>query len=194
MAPKYQYKEEHGVQWLLVFYHNAHDNIIFKDDDEAINCNTNSKFSILNEITPKMRINSMYEFLLEYPSDFPGEYNRWNQSWNPLDPSGRQPDGFNFTHKGWDYYQFAGLALTCRSANQCCPSVLDGTSDETWWYSIGMISLCDTQYGQPKPPGPSAQVNEIVLWLRINKRIICTCKQYFSFKKIITISFILLIK
>ena len=28
MAPKYQYKEEHGVQWLLVFYHNAHDNII----------------------------------------------------------------------------------------------------------------------------------------------------------------------
>ena len=194
MRPKYQFKIDHGVTWLLVFYHNASNDIIFTSSDEARNCNNEEKFSILNEIDNRMRIDNAYEFLLEYPKDYPGQYNRWTQNWNPLESNTRNEEGFHFIHLGWENYLFEGLALSCTSTSSCCTTLLDGTSDETWWYSIGMCSFCDTNYGLKKPPGPNSQAaNEIVLWLRIRKNCKCSCNLY-SNKGPLILCFIFLIK
>ena len=74
---KYQYKYQYGCYWLRVFHHKSLDGSVIFDENEAKNCDLENKFSILDEISLHMRYNDKYEFLLEYPLDYPNKYIRW---------------------------------------------------------------------------------------------------------------------
>jgi hypothetical protein len=65
------------------FYHNSKGAVLFTNVEEGENFNNEFKYSILNEINSKMKINFKFEFLLEYPS-IQSKYNRWEQNLNLL--------------------------------------------------------------------------------------------------------------
>ena len=86
-SSKYNYKYAYGSYWLLILYHNAEDETLFNSQEEAKNCNVENKFSILNEINSdffKKFAQNSFEFLLEYPKEFPSDYIRWSQTQSPL--------------------------------------------------------------------------------------------------------------
>ena len=173
---KYNYKYAHGAEWLLIFFHNATDKTLFKDPEEASNCNTQNKFSILNELSPFMKFSGQYEFLLEYPKDYPNDYIRWSQSKLPLDDIEKEnvneSIGFNPISVPSYPLAFTGLVKTNLSikisGGDCLATLLDGNpGTNLWHYSIGMYSTCDFYYGDDQPPGPDCGVSEIYLWIRV---------------------------
>ena len=83
-----------------------------------------------------------YEFLLEYPDDFPGKYNRWTQTKDPLDDpeenvggsSVQKAQGYTKVKLSWES-KFGGLMLSI-SPN----TLLDGqTGDSNYRYAIGQF-------------------------------------------------------
>ena len=172
-SSKYNYQFKHGTFWLLIFYHNAESHEIFESPEEAENCNTENKFSILNEISQFMQYKEKFEFLLEYPKDLPGDYIRWTQTNFPLneleEPDKENATGYHPIHISNEYtHNFSGLVkTTINNDYNCTATLLDGMPGVyNWWYSIGMHSLCDYGYNQTQPPGPDGPVKEIYLWTR----------------------------
>ena len=72
-----------GISWLKVFYHNMENLNGYTNESEAQSCQSDEKFSILNEINDKFKINNCYEFLLYFTER--QQYNQWRQNNNPLD-------------------------------------------------------------------------------------------------------------
>ena len=175
-SSKYNYKFAHGSYWLLIFYHNAENETLFDDLKEAENCNVENKFSILNEINSnffKKSAQNSFEFLLEYPKEFPSDYIRWSQTQSPLYENEVKDvlsaKGFKPIHVSSSFSDFTGLvSTTIDNSAGCRTTLLDGSVGvRTWYYSIGMYSTCESKYGGKKPPGPPGhEVSEIYLWLR----------------------------
>ena len=184
-SSKYNYKRFKNVNWLLIFYHNT--NTLFDSSNEALNCNTKDKFSILNEISPFFKIHDKYEFLLEYPKDYPDEYIQWTQSLFPLENEEKEGENtakdYKPIHVPSYENKFGGLVKTkIPNSAGCISTLLDGNPGHLYWfYSIGMYSKCDTVYGQDKAPGPESPVDEILLWLKVNPRITCNHIHVFHF-------------
>jgi len=68
--------------WLKVFYHDHSAKVCFTSEAEAKHCNSTYKYSILDEIGPRMKTNKRYEFLMDFPHD--NVYVQWVQNKNPL--------------------------------------------------------------------------------------------------------------
>ena len=126
-----------------------------------------NKLSLLSYIGNERKIhrfNASFEFLLEYPVEYPGQYNHWIQSLNPMieyyeDNSGTtKAKDFTPIHLNWT--GFKGLALN--SFDSCA---LDGNIGSfNWYYAIGDYK---GEY-KTKTPGPGGFVSHVVLWIRIN--------------------------
>ena len=180
--PKYKYKYAHGCYWLRIFHHQSLDGTVIFTEDEAKNCDLPNKFSILDEISPIMKHKGKYEFLLEYPIDYPNKYVRWRQDMNPLDDKEVQgksnATGFQGIHSDWS--NFRGLVRTTLNNNaNCIATLIDGNPGHgNWYYSIGMYSYCDTVYSSKYPPGPSGAVKDIYLWIRATSfiRLTSSCR------------------
>ena len=169
----YQYKTEFDTQWMLIFQHNTSKGF-FKNEGDAKLSLQKERFSIIDRISNDYyvhRYSTNYEFLLEYPVDFPGEYNRWNQTNNPLDKmdynstSEITATGFNSIHCDWPNY-FGGL-MKSHSGK----TLLDGRTGSWYWnYAIGDYSK---EYSE-KTPGPCQEnsgtllVTFVNLWIRIS--------------------------
>ena len=175
----FTYKVEHGTKWLLVFQHSTK-NGFFTQEKASFNLQK-GKFSILKWISNFhyiKRYNSSFEFLLEYPEDFPNKSNRWLQSVNPLDETdyNTTTSGSLFYAEGFSKYwldfsnRFGGLL---RSHSGLC--LLDGELGYwNWWYAIGDWR---GQYVD-KTPGPhDITVTSVYLWIRISSPYYNTCKQ-----------------
>ena len=171
----YQYKVEHNALWLLAFQHNT---ALGPFNSQNVKYHLQpGKFSILSRISNShyvKRFNESYEFLLEYPNEFQGEYNRWLQNKDPdleqdEDNTHIKADGFTPIALSWSY-GFGGLMKSVWPA-----SYLDGqTGSKHWFYAIGDLS--DQYY--PNTPGPfteqNGQINGhnvscVKLWIRISK-------------------------
>ena len=73
---KYTIKVHHNEMWLLLFRHVSTKAGLFKDTTEAQYSLDENKYSILSELKRLPKINSSYEFLLEYPLISSSKHNR----------------------------------------------------------------------------------------------------------------------
>ena len=181
------YKIAHSTKWLLIFHHEVSEGK-FSKDNAAFNLQKN-KFSYISRISDYHyvnRFNESYEFLLEYPKEFPGEYNRWIQDKDPMSEwdsniTGTNATGFSPVSLSWKD-RFGGLMR-----NHIDRSLLNGQTGVWFWnYAIGHIS---SQYisDEHKSPGPiyikgneqiHHHVSSIYLWLRISSPVCNLCTHY----------------
>ena len=160
----YEIKEFNNAKWLKIFYHNSSSQIYFLNKQEALNCKTFHKYSILGEINNKFLINNKFEFLLEYPEIL--GFNRWTQSANPILQNDFSNLGYQGINISWSGQYWGGLALSSDEG-----TFLDGSiSHIRWFYAIGCYT--NTWY-IGKFPGPATSstyfpVSYCYLWIRID--------------------------
>ena len=139
--------------------------------------NSQYKFSILDQLENFRGTDNKFEFLLEYPDDFPNEYNRWKQTDNPVTVSeviGGDPykaAGYESVHIDWDSNRtdssicntFSGLLRSSRSSTY---TLIDGSIGHGNWHTaIGAMSSWNG--GVPSPMIQSA-LGRIKLYVRID--------------------------
>lgn len=170
--------DKYGAEWLEVFYHNNKSGtILFANEQEALHTNSQYKFSILDQLENFRGTDNKFEFLLEYPDDFPNEYNRWKQTDNPVTVSeviGGDPYkavGYEAVHIDWDSNRidssvcntFSGLLRSSRSSTY---TLIDGSIGHGNWHTaIGAMSSWNG--GVPSPMIQSA-LGRIKLYVRID--------------------------
>ena len=170
----YQYKIEFNTHWMLIFQHNTSKGF-FKNENDAKLSLVKGKFSILDRISNNYfvhRFSTDYEFLLEYPIEYEGQYNRWKQTKDPLD----DPDynstvplkatGFDSINCSWTYL-FGGL-MKSHSGR----TLLDGQTGSWYWnYAIGDYTSIfkPNTAGTPTIDGKDTiPVSFVNLWIRIS--------------------------
>lgn len=170
--------DKYGAEWLEVFYHNNKSGtILFANEQEALHTNSQYKFSILDQLENFRGTDNKFEFLLEYPDDFPNEYNRWKQTDNPVTVSeviGGDPYkavGYEAIHIDWDFNRidssicntFSGLLRSSRSSTH---TLIDGSIGHSNWHTaIGAMSSWNG--GVPSPMIQPA-LGRIKLYVRID--------------------------
>ena len=163
---KISVKVEHGLLWLLIFHHNAKESGLFSSLNQAEYYIDPNKFSILSKLQFIQKIDSVYEFLLEYPSTRPGDYNHWKQKNNPMDEyrnidlTNENATGYEPIHIDFDRYNFSGLKRRTFS------SLLSGGARSlNWYYPIGSVN---NHYGDNAFPGDLTLYEyHVDLWVRI---------------------------
>ena len=173
--------EKDGAIWAEVFYHNTNNNSVwFKDAQEALHTNSQYKFSVLDHLEEFRGENGKFEFLLEYPVEFPGEYNRWKQTDNPIKIEDDRTDvdyvnnlyvnGYEPIHIDWQDNRWSGLIKN----NNTNDSLLDGTIGKNWFYAVGDYRAWVNGDGSTGIPGPyldnasGAATTEVRLYCRID--------------------------
>lgn len=168
--------QKYNATWLKVFYHNSKSGtIVFANDNEVLHCETVDKFSVLEELENFRGRDGKFEFLLEYPEDYPDEYNRWKQTDNPTiiqeDSSlngTKKANGYEPIHIDWIYNYWGGLLL--RSAND---AFIDGSVNHSnWFYAIGVKkNSWKNSNGSVAGyvPGPNKRINGTInLYVRLD--------------------------
>lgn len=153
---------KYGAQWLEVFYHNNHSGtVLFADREEAMHTIGNKdKYSILDCLEQYRGKDNKFEFLLEYPTENPNQYNRWKQTSNPLETKDIRSDigwddssiveGCEPIHLDWLTRGNKWCGLISSISEQC---LIDGTIGTNWHFAIG----ANTSYsldGFTGIPGP----------------------------------------
>lgn len=173
--------EKDGAIWAEVFYHNTNNNSVwFKDAQEALHTNSQYKFSVLDHLEEFRGEDGKFEFLLEYPVEFPGEYNRWKQTDNPIKIEDDRTDvdyvnnlyvnGYEPIHIDWQDNRWSGLIKN----NNTNDSLLDGTIGKNWFYAVGDYRAWVNGDGSTGIPGPyldnasGAATTEVRLYCRID--------------------------
>lgn len=169
---------KYNARWLQVFHHNTNNNTVwFKNETEALHCNSIYKFSILDQLEYFRNKDGNFEFLLEYPIDFPNKYNRWIQSDNPATTienntsSGSPATGYTAIHIDWTDNLWGGLLKGNYSGKFC---FIDGTTNHgNWHYAIGCYDNTNNteclEIWRTKMPGPnSSPATEVNLYVRID--------------------------
>lgn len=171
---KYEISEFKNELWLKVFFHNHSTKVNFENESEARHCNSEYKYSILDEINANMRINNRYEFILDFPYD--NVYIQWSQLRNPVKEfDGKsQADGFTLLddNVSESIDGFHGLTRsTIRNSQGIINCFLDGVpSDYQWYYAIGMYEYSESNYKYNGIPTYKAYSDAIRLWIKINPR------------------------
>ena len=154
------------------FYHNNKaGTVLFSSLEECKNTQTADKYSrlyLLEDDTYKR--DGKFEFMLCYPIDAPGQYNRWKQTKAPQNEyvtrasSGSQVTGYEAVHIDWTSNYWGGLERYQDSTTTAETTWLDGsTGHGNWFYAIGASAL----HGRGIPSyNSTADVTE--LWIRID--------------------------
>ena len=172
--------DKYGAEWLEVFYHNTNGNTVwFTNEAEALHTNSQYKFSILDQLENFRGADNKFEFLLEYPQDLPGQYNRWKQTDNPalvqeLSNSTPSPaNGYEAIHVDWTSNGWGGLLKSQKgSTSSPIRTFIDGSTNYgNWFYSIGCYNnkASDWENAMPGPNNtPSTGMKEVNLYVRID--------------------------
>ena len=169
---------------MLIFHHNITGRVYFANEQEALNCHEDQKYSILSAINESMKYQGKYEFLLQYGSSAT-KFNRWRQSLHPVEQeeglsTGKVP-GFEDKGISFNQFNFGGLAKTSIK-DTCINSFLNGVVDKTadWYYAIGQYKPCNTNWLDyiPGDYGSIQKLETVVdLWIRISPFVpYCSCK------------------
>jgi len=162
-----------GSKWIRIFHH-AHKNntVWFTNYIEALSCSNPDKFSKLYLLDHFRRNDGKYEFMLEYPVEFPNQIIRWKQTNNPWRDytgtagstavAGYEPVQVDIADS---YNHGKGLVRHNQAYNSNSPCLLKGCPGiGDWWYAIGQAAIYETGM-----PGPNNVVVSIVdLWVRID--------------------------
>ena len=161
-----------GARWARIFYHNNRNgSVLFTSLAECKNTQTTDKYSRLGILDSgdTYKINGKYEFLLQYPIDDPGRYNRWKQTNAPQNEfvarseTGGQVTGYEAVHIDWTDNYWRGLERSDTSTTSYSPTWLDGSvGHDSWFYAIGSSSAYS--HGIPSCDSTASVVE---LWIRI---------------------------
>ena len=186
------------TSWMLVFYHNITGKVYFNGEEDAMHTlNTSQKYSILSELTPNLKYDGQYEFLLQYGSS-KTKFNRWRQDNNPIDEyeeenkiyvDGFEPIRIDYNSTSWP---FGGLArgtipvIVDSGAKRCNNTFLKGgLGDYFWYFAVGQYKGCDTTWEEILTT-PNKQEKILHLWVRISPQIYnvyatsCCCERRIS--------------
>ena len=164
--------------WLKIFFHNMTQYDPFQSESEALNCNTENKFSILGNLSDSLKSGEKFVFLLDYPEL--NAYNTWKQTNNPINEQEngqKEALGFVPLHTGAPRSNWGGLVYSAIHPNTGNRrSLLNGTPNQNddWFFAIatygGTWGINYTSI-----PSNSRPVNIVSLWVRFPFTIIPTC-------------------
>ena len=179
----YHYRYFNRANWMLVFYHNITGRVYFDNESEAEHTlNSNQKYSIFTELTPNLKFDNKYEFLIQWGNS-DRLYNQWKQDNNPIDEyeveGQHYVQGFEPIHLDYnstDSFAFGGLAKTLipSTINESGKimsynmSLIKGTPGDSFWYfALGQYNIQNTNWEENVP---TTTDNETVvhLWVRIS--------------------------
>ena len=171
-----------GNLFLKVFHHSYANKENFTDRNEALYYNSNDKFSILANITEKMKTDDKYEFIIDYPNE--KQYFRWKQNNNPLDEgeynNKKEAEGFEMIYNTTDAQSFGGLVNTTIPNDNKISCLLNGIPGDGYWYfAIGMYKERIDVWANREIPGykGGVSVNYVSLWIKIYPlNVIFSCK------------------
>lgn len=164
-----------GSRWARIFYHNCKNGtVLFTTLAECKDTQTTDKYSRLGILDSgdTYKIGGKYEFMLEYPVDAPGEYNRWRQTNAPQNEyitrssSGGQVTGYEAIHIDWTGQYWGGLERNNEDTTVLGSTWLCGSVGHTnSFYAIG----CASNYGKDAIPSYGKWTKHCVeLWIRID--------------------------
>lgn len=192
----YEIGEYNDSMWLKVFYHNHSTKENFKNESEARHCNSEFKYSILDEINPSMRIKGKYEFVMDFPDE--NIYIRWQQNKNPVKELDyiETADGFRIIedNRPSGSHGFFGLTKVTRKGSGVINSFIDGMpNSNNWYYAVGMYEHSAGSFKTNGIPAYKDYVKCLRLWIKIDpkgkyRKLSCN-----TFKQISTGSIILTI-
>ena len=171
----FRFKYFKRAQWMLIFHHEITGRVYFDNDEEALNCHEEKKYSILSSIKDTMKFNDKFEFLLQYGSS-QTKYNRWKQKLNPLEQTEedvKEAEGFESIHLDYNttLRQFKGLAKTTipcyyEENPNYIPCLINGYFDHAnWFFAIGEYRSYDSNWVE-SIPGVKGEPS-VDLWIRI---------------------------
>ena len=168
---QYEVGEYNDSLWLKVFFHNHSTKVNFIDEAEARHCNSEFKYSILDEISPRMKIKNKYEFIMEFPND--NTFIRWHQNRNPVkELDGKdKADGFEMLDKNInsELQSFRGLTRSTIKYNNVYNCFLDGNpSSGFWYYAIGMYENSSESFKTNGIPTYKAYTESLRLWIKLS--------------------------
>ena len=157
--------------WARVFYHNNKGGtVLFSSVSEALNSDTENKYSCLYLLDQLKATDGKYEFMLTYPSHSATGYNRWKQTNNPCNEFIANGDGsataagYSAVHIDFNTNYWGGLTRQNSSTTSISNCYLSGsTGHSNWYHAIGVSSAWNGGM-----PGPNTAVEEIELWVRID--------------------------
>ena len=168
-----------GARWARIFYHNNRNgSVLFTSLAECKNTQTTDKYSRLGILDSgdTYKINGKYEFLLQYPIDYPGLYNRWKQTNAPQNEfvarseTGGQVTGYEAVHIDWTDNYWGGLERSDTSTTSYSPTWLDGSvGHDSWFYAIGSSSAYSHGI-----PSCNSTASVVELWIRIPDGVVTT--------------------
>ena len=163
-----------GSSWARVFYHNNKaGTVLFSSIDEVLKSNTPEKYSCLYLLNSLKGSDGKYEFMLTYPAQAPGKFNRWKQTNNPCeeyvattsDGAGTAA-GYQAISIEWSDRYWGGLTRQSSSATAFSNTYLSGSvGHSNWFYAIGVKTAWNS--GMPGYHG-STGMTEAELWVRID--------------------------
>lgn len=148
-----------GSAWARIFHHLPNGGTVLFGKDDCIKSKVDGKYSLLYLLNNDNFKNddNLYEFLLEYPVEFPGKYNRRYQSSNPV--NSKTVVGYAAVHIDWTGSNWGGLRLY--DTNE---TFIAGCTTTERYYSIGSRVKRNTSI-----PGPNgAAISEVCLYVRID--------------------------
>lgn len=156
-----------GSCWTKIFYHNINYGYFSDTTTDPLTTKSFNKYSKLSDLNSiAQKYDGKYEFMLEYPHDYPGKYNRWRQTSNPFIQTTPNngvtgySDTFEGAHIDFRDHLWGGLEYNGSS------SLADGSvKDGTWYYAIGQKSAWE---GGIPGPHPSIRCVDTALWVRVN--------------------------
>lgn len=166
-----------GSTWARIFYHNnKNGSVLFSSLSESRNTQTADKYSrmyLLEDNTYKGS-DGKFEFMLCYPIDAPGKYNRWKQTNAPQNEymtrtsSGASVTGYTAVHIDWTSDYWGGLERYDASTTEYGSTWLDGsTGHGNWYYAIGTSTVYNR--GIPAANAFKESTADVVeLWVRID--------------------------
>ena len=181
----YQTNNFYGLKLVRIFHHDSHHGYFKTLGDALFSPKNKQKFSVLGSLNKDLKINDVYEFVLEYPNE--AYLLHWNQTKNPIETT--TDIGYKPIHVDSKLSSFQGLS---RSSDKT-RTLLDGSPSEdinNWWYSVGTI----TDEFKPNFPGFISsgeyyRPHLVNLWIRVESydiiktlptlsSFVCTCKKY----------------
>ena len=168
-----------GSSWARIFYHNnKNGSVLFTSLAECKNTQTTDKYSRLNLLEDgTYKRDGKFEFMLTYPINAPGKYNRWKQTnapqheYNASTSSGVKVAGYEAIHIDFSSNYFGGLERNSSDANSISPCWLDGSCGHgNWFYAIGTNEL----YGRGIPSASDigdSTADVVEIWVRIDDAI-----------------------
>jgi hypothetical protein len=171
---------------MKVFFHNSTGGIFFNSKEEAKFIVSEQKYSLLNKISPMMKIDEKYEFLLEYPN---GYSNQWKQTNSPLEEAETTTEkhynvtGYEEVNITMRDNSWGGLALSTKDS-----TLIEGSIGHIdWYYAIGQTSVNSLSQIAANVWGTKSAK----LWIRIKENLIsCFFNQNTRCGKCTTLRFI----